>query len=630
MNLGLGIRLPRHSRGGGAPVIAKIPSDLDSFIKVGNHSNEATKAGHASVVSNTELGVAITGVSPRHCYSIFRGVGLRLEGTSETDLVASVWGAVAQPEHDVIHYGGHNSGLNYQRLFAVKRSGSNAVIVDSTLSNFQTGYESTYPIIGGANNDIIAYYSGYRDSITCARFNGTAYTHSTHDFGPAGAVGVGVCGYDASTDRWFFRFTFGTDTFHTLVVCTLNEITLEFTELYREAMSSYIGHVFAEGGQFTVITRDALIKRYSYTDSAMTMIHSEAWGTAGFALQNAFVSIGNGWTLILDAATGSWDGVGEFVKWNGSSFDRIVPTGDFKATRISLGLNNAALLSQDGVDYIACAIPSTDEVYLWKIDYSAGAVTPDYSDIDLSGALTVEPYTISTTGEATPWSIQVSPDGKYIWDQGSTLSTARRWTMADHWDIQTASSNETAAESNVRSIRFAADGSKMFVLHRTAGIREYNLPTPWSMVGRTLLDTYYAPGTPDVRSLHFSNDGFKMFWGAYASGTIRMASLSTAWDISTRGAVSSASFGTGAIYDFFFTEGGKKMFVFDQGALRFKKYLLSTEYDITAASLDSSIAAMTYFGVSNPYGLWYDENVGLLYFTSYGSTIIKYAKPDFI
>jgi sugar lactone lactonase YvrE len=107
-----------------------------------------------------------------------------------------------------------------------------------------------------------------------------------------------------------------------------------------------------------------------------------------------------------------------------------------------------------------------------------------------------------------------------------------------------------------------------------------------------------SPQDSSVRGLAFRPDGTQLFVVGRGSDNVYQYSLSTAFDVTTAAFTSSFSIGSedGNAQGLTFRPDGSVMYMIGAGTDKIYQYSLSTDYDVTTASLDSSFDVSTQDG----------------------------------
>ena len=200
--------------------------------------------------------------------------------------------------------------------------------------------------------------------------------------------------------------------------------------------------------------------------------------------------------------------------------------------------------------------------------------------------------------EGNPFAIHFKPDGTRMYMVGIDLSTVYQYTLSTAWDLNTASYdnvsfNVSSEESKPTSIHFKQDGTKMYMVGLdTKTVYQYTLSTAWDLSTASYDNVSFGVGSedPNPYSVHFKPDGTKMYMSGASIKTVYQYTLSTAWDLSTA-SYDNVSFGVGSEdpnpYSVHFKPDGTKMYVASNSAGKIDQYTLSTPWDLSTASYDN-------------------------------------------
>ena len=155
----------------------------------------------------------------------------------------------------------------------------------------------------------------------------------------------------------------------------------------------------------------------------------------------------------------------------------------------------------------------------------------------------------------------------------------------------------TAQDSSAESVFFKPDGTKMYVVGRSADeVNEYELSTPWSPSTATFTNLIDIT-TEDINpsGIYIRDDGLKFWVCGYQNDRIYQYSMSTAWDISTASydnvnlfVGSGNSLGLGfvqsAIEGIYFKYDGTVLYIIGRSGDFIHQVDLSTPWDISTAS----------------------------------------------
>ena len=162
-----------------------------------------------------------------------------------------------------------------------------------------------------------------------------------------------------------------------------------------------------------------------------------------------------------------------------------------------------------------------------------------------------------------------------------------------------------------QDIKFNNDGTKMFVVgDNSNAIREYHLTTGFD-ISTASYDSLFSVHSQDTnpRGLAFNNDGTKMFVAGWSNQRVFEYHLTTGFDISTASYDSNLSISSNASGSkgLAFNSDGTKMFVnCDNSSDEVVEYTLSTGFDVSTASYDSSF--VTQSQDTSPQGLAFSND----------------------
>lgn len=251
---------------------------------------------------------------------------------------------------------------------------------------------------------------------------------------------------------------------------------------------------------------------------------------------------------------------------------------------------------------------------------------------------------LSLSGQSAlfPTGVEFKPDGTRMYVVDYNLDEILEYSLSTAWDISTASyvqSFSVAAQNTLaQSIRFSADGNRLYMSARTENVYSYTLSTPWDIstmsfsetfntntvatttnpyglfVNETLSSLFITSPTTDtvVRfnifggfsvsaeeatalGLSFSSDGTKMYVLGQAGLDVNQYSLSTAWDTSTASYVQAFSIASQETSPtaVTFKPDGTKMYIIGSAGDDINEYSLSTAWDISTASYVRVSASLT-------------------------------------
>ena len=181
-------------------------------------------------------------------------------------------------------------------------------------------------------------------------------------------------------------------------------------------------------------------------------------------------------------------------------------------------------------------------------------------------------------------------DGTLTVNDGDGTSTISGASLVDGTSVRTE-------ENDPRGLAFNNDGTKMFILGFTGkDVTEYTLSTAFD----ASTATYVSGGELDISSqesepsgIEFNNNGTKLFIVGTSGDDVTEYTLSTAFDVSTASHVSGGEKDLSSQdlrpRDLTFNSDGTKMIVVGDAGETIEEYDLSTAYDVSTASHDSSL-----------------------------------------
>lgn len=221
-----------------------------------------------------------------------------------------------------------------------------------------------------------------------------------------------------------------------------------------------------------------------------------------------------------------------------------------------------------------------DSVYEWPL---STAYDPSTN--------TADPTIFSvTTEEATPSGLAFKTDGTKMYIYGATQQEIHGYDLSTAWDISTATyTSQEQNENYIHGLYLANTGQHMFVTDYDGG-KIWRISTTANNIfdSRANTDMYFdvSAQSANPQDVHFKSDGTEMFVLQYNDQYIDKYTLSTAWDITTA-TYDSTSTTLGAssagIRGFTMTEDGTKLFVISTTADDIHRFDLSTAYDVNSA-----------------------------------------------
>lgn len=290
---------------------------------------------------------------------------------------------------------------------------------------------------------------------------------------------------------------------------------------------------------------------------------------------------------------------------------------------------------------------------------------------DISTLSFVQNFSVATQ-ETAPYDVFFKPDGLVMYVIGISGDDVNQYSLSTAWDISTASyvqnfsvsSQETAPRAiffdpygagmyvlgtssddinvytigglslsaqslSANDVSFKSDGTVMYVLSNTGSsddVNQYSLSTAWDISTASYVQNFSVASQETIpQGMFFKPDGTKFYICGTSGDDVNEYSLSTAWDISTASYVRNKSTsGYDTIpYDVAFKSDGSVMYVLGGFFDSVYQLDLSTAWDISTATLDSSksIGSQT----TDPRSVAFKPDGTVMYILSSSEEIFRYS-----
>jgi sugar lactone lactonase YvrE len=180
---------------------------------------------------------------------------------------------------------------------------------------------------------------------------------------------------------------------------------------------------------------------------------------------------------------------------------------------------------------------------------------------------------------------------------GRSSASVHAYDLTTSWDLSTATPSDsfdvTSEDDGPSTLAFKDDGTKLFVGGvEFDNVYSYDLSTAWDLSTASFNTSFDVSGLTDFSlGIAFESDGTTLFVCGETENNVYSYNLSTAWDLST------ASFSTDITVDgqdpstvgVAFRGDGTMMFVSGDGNDRVYSYNLSSAWDLSTASFDTSL-----------------------------------------
>ena len=186
---------------------------------------------------------------------------------------------------------------------------------------------------------------------------------------------------------------------------------------------------------------------------------------------------------------------------------------------------------------------------------------------------------------------------------GYSRNRVQSYDLSTAWDLTSAGSptqSEYLVQGGLSSTQedffIDSSGTRMYVLSRSSdSVGQFTLNTAWDISDITFVrdihvnstsDGGFVTGEPDPAGITFKPDGTIMYIVGYNQDKVQQIPLSTAWDISTHGTITSISISpANASQGIQFSVNGKEMYILGYSLDGIAHFTLSTAWDVTTANL---------------------------------------------
>ena len=229
--------------------------------------------------------------------------------------------------------------------------------------------------------------------------------------------------------------------------------------------------------------------------------------------------------------------------------------------------------------------------------------------------------------------INFNPDGTKMYITESVNDTILQYSLSTAYDLDTMSLDAATSISEVNlahAIEFNSDGTKMFIIdNKDKRVEEYTLSTAWDTTDITHNGDYNIPTEDEPRGIDFKPDGTKLFVLGEDDEKIRSWTLATAWDIDSGKSGGNSSNRTNGYENkpknLQFNSDGTVIYIAGENGDDINKLTLSTAYDTSSSSLDTSQTATTYDVSAQS-----DEMRGFVFIDNSSVTSLGHAAKFFI
>ncbi len=279
-------------------------------------------------------------------------------------------------------------------------------------------------------------------------------------------------------------------------------------------------------------------------------------------------------------------------------------------------------------------------VYQYPIVGAVAGVASDATrtgDVETAGAVE---ESFSVAGEDTaPQGLSFGLFGTNLYIIGSSSQEVHQYPLVTAWDVSSAlavvASFDVSGEDTLpRDLFLKPDGTKLYMVGGQVGsdVHQYPLSIPFDISSVGPVEASFDPSTEESvpTGMFFKSDGTKLYIVGINDDEVLQYPLSTAWDISSGGAVE-ASFSVTtedtAPVGLFFRRDGRKMYVVGQNDDEIHQYPLSTPWDIATAGAVESQRDLTTEDVL-PQGVFFKPDGTKMFMIGQGSdSVHQYPVP---
>jgi len=221
---------------------------------------------------------------------------------------------------------------------------------------------------------------------------------------------------------------------------------------------------------------------------------------------------------------------------------------------------------------------------------------------DISTASHVRFDTINN-GTNDIYGLFFKPDGTKVYTVEITTDSIIETTLSTPWDISTHGSADYTLTTNQTNntapsgLFFKKNGEEMYVIDTVDDtVCQYSLTTGWDLSTASYTRNFsVASQETTPRDVSFSPDGLNMYVVGWSSDKIHRYTLTTAWDISTASHDSSSALLTDLFTPsgVFLKEDGTRIYSVGRNRQRIEQYNLSTPYDLSTGTFTTADSTLS-------------------------------------
>jgi len=519
------------------------------------------------------------------------------------------------------------------------------VVFESSASNY---ISSTFDSSSG--KVIIAYQGNANDGkAVVATVSGTSISFGTPAVFDSGYVAYTSTVKDSNSNKIVIAYTdVSNSNYGTAVVGTVSGTSISYgTPVVFESAASYeisaafdstsnkavIAYKDAGNGNYgTAIVGTVSGTSVSFGTPVVFETTNTVWISATFDANSSKVVIAysSAGSVVIGTVSGTSISFGTPIVFESSGTSYTSAVFDSNSNKIVIAYQDSGnsnygtavvfepTSSTNASSYIGIAAEDIADTATGEITIIGGVVNVGtFSSYDIANA-SYDSSSFSVSSQVSvPYDVAFDSSGTIMYILSWTDKVVYQYTLSTAYDISTASYGGTSFTTGLSGIiygmHFSPDGTKMFVIDNSfARVHSYSLSTSWDVSTASLDSSSYTvysqvSGGQDVA---LSPDGTKMYVLAGNNNTLYQYTLATAFDLSAVSysgkslSVTSQGSNPNSIT---FNGDGTKLFILINNQDSVFQYSLSTAYDISTASYDS-----TNFSVATqettPLGLAFSSN----------------------
>ena len=217
--------------------------------------------------------------------------------------------------------------------------------------------------------------------------------------------------------------------------------------------------------------------------------------------------------------------------------------------------------------------------------------------------------------------------GRYLGSNGTETAGTVGYSLSSA-SYDSVSQSLGSGNTTPNTFKFNSDGTKLFCQDGNDRVYEYALSTAYDITSASLTTNFYLGSqTTSACSLAFNNDGTKMYIGEFSNDTVLQYSLTTGFDVSTASYDSvtlDVSSQTGFPSVLLFNSDGTKLWFSDGATPAIYQYNLTTGFDLSTGSYASKTLNLNVSPVLAANGFDFNADGTQLLVLGASSTLYKY------